>query len=119
MAAHFSLEDLSGVPRWSPPNRGAGPRHVTVAVMNTVVGLVMIVWAHKERTSHWLGHGTPGSSFGGDSNPVARETGILYRIPVSLLKYLRNKVRIVAKTIEVINLAHMRTDPFDFNPILL
>ena len=70
-------------PLWSPPNCGAGPRHVTVAVMNTVVGgLVMVVWAHKGRTTHWLGHGNPGSSFGGDSNPVTiyfkRETGILF-----------------------------------------
>ena len=73
-----------------------------------------------------MGHGTPGSSFGGDSNPVTkvfqernRKTCFNLFQPVSLLKYLSNRVRIVAKTIGVINLAHQRTKPFDFNPILL
>ena len=94
--------------------------------MNTVVGLVMIVWAHKERTTHWLGQGTRGRSFGGDLNPVTkvfqernRKPVSRNRFPVSLLKYLSNRVQIIAKTIGVINLAHLRTNPFDFNPILL
>ena len=55
-AAYWSVSGgcalLSPRPLWSPPNCGAGPRQVTVADMNTVVGLVMIVWARKKRTTH-------------------------------------------------------------------
>ena len=122
VAAHFSLQDLSGVYLTVVQAHGTS----LVAVMNTGVGLVMIVWTHKERTTHWLGQGTRGSSFGGGLNPVTkvfqernRKPVSRNRFPVSLLKYLSNRVQIVAKTIGVINLAHLRTNPFDFNPILL
>ena len=100
VAAHFSLQDLSGVHLIVVQAHGTS----LVAVMNTVVGLVMIVWAHKKRTTHWLGQGTPGSSFGSDLNPVTKVFQERNRKPVSgnrfsvsLLKYLSNRVQTATK----------------------